>query len=348
MANKQLENRAISLFCENMAMLLGAGISAEEAAGLLAEDSAEGLQQAAAAIQKHLLVQGGTLAEAVETGGFYPLYVSKMLAAGERSGRTVQVLNSLAGYYDAQDRLQARLKSAVLYPLVLLLLMAAILAVLLARVMPVFTGVYASLSGSLTASSYRYIAAGYVFGGAALAVTALLAAGLVACVLLGRTPAGRETLARRAVRLPFTAPLAEQNALCDFLRVLQLYIASGMDEDAAMTAAAGLVTHPALQAKAAACLRQMRERQAGLATALYDQKLLEPLYGRMLVAGARSGNLEQVLARLTGQLWADTQDRIDHAVDSIEPALSAFLTVAVGVTLVSAMLPLVGILGSIA
>ena len=58
MANKQLENRAISLFCENMAMLLGAGISAEEAAGLLAEDSAEGLQQAAAAIQKHLLVQG--------------------------------------------------------------------------------------------------------------------------------------------------------------------------------------------------------------------------------------------------------------------------------------------------
>ena len=268
-----------------------------------------------------------------------------MLAAGERSGRTVQVLNSLAGYYDAQDRLQARLKSAVLYPLVLLLLMAAILAVLLARVMPVFTGVYASLSGSLTASSYRYIAAGYVFGGAALAVTALLAAGLVACVLLGRTPAGRETLARRAVRLPFTAPLAEQNALCDFLRVLQLYIAS---EDAAMTAAAGLVTHPALQAKAAACLRQMRERQAGLATALYDQKLLEPLYGRMLVAGARSGNLEQVLARLTGQLWADTQDRIDRAVDSIEPALSAFLTVAVGVTLVSAMLPLVGILGSIA
>ena len=72
MANKQLENRAISLFCENMAMLLGAGISAEEAAGLLAGDSAEGLQQAAAAIQKHLLVQGGTLAEAVEAGGCVP------------------------------------------------------------------------------------------------------------------------------------------------------------------------------------------------------------------------------------------------------------------------------------
>ena len=263
MANKQLENRAISLFCENMAMLLGAGISAEEAAGLLAEDSAEGLQQAAAAIQKHLLVQGGTLAEAVEAGGFYPPYVSRMLAAGERSGRTVQVLNSLAGYYDAQDRLQARLKSAVLYPLVLLLLMAAILAVLLARVMPVFTGVYASLSGSLTASSYRYIAAGYVFGGAALAVTALLAAGLVACVLLGRTPAGRETLARRAVRLPFTAPLAEQNALCDFLRVLQLYIARAWTRTPPWRPPPGLSpTRPCRQRPRPACARCASARRA--------------------------------------------------------------------------------------
>ena len=91
----------------------------------------------------------------------------------------------------------------------------------------------------------------------------------------------------------------------------------------------------------------MQQEGAGLATALYTQKLLEPLYARLLVAGARSGNLELVLARLSNLLWTDAQARMDQAVDSIEPALSAFLTVAVGITLVSAMLPLVGILGAI-
>ena len=137
-----------------------------------------------------------------------------MLAAGERSGRTVQVLNSLAGYYDAQDRLQARLKSAVLYPLVLLLLMAAILAVLLARVMPVFTGVYASLSGSLTASSYRYIAAGYVFGGAALAVTALLASG-ARRLRAARAHPGRARNACPPGRAPAVhSPLGRAETLC--------------------------------------------------------------------------------------------------------------------------------------
>ena len=161
MASKELDNRALSLFCENMAMLLGAGIGPEEAAGLLCEDSADSLfHDAAQAVQKHLLVQGGTLSDAMAQSGYFPAYASRMLAAGERAGRNTQALNSLAGYYSAQDRLQSRLKSAVFYPLVLLLLMAVILTVLLVRVMPVFTGVYASLSGDLTASSYRYIAVG--------------------------------------------------------------------------------------------------------------------------------------------------------------------------------------------
>lgn len=348
MASKELDNRALSLFCENMAMLLGAGIGPEEAAGLLCEDSADSLfHDAAQAVQKHLLVQGGTLSDAMARSGYFPAYASRMLAAGERAGRNTQALNSLAGYYTAQDRLQSRLKSAVFYPLVLLLLMAVILMVLLARVMPVFTGVYASLSGDLTASSYRYIAVGYVVGGAALAVTVLLALALLGACLAFRSPAGRDRLVRLLGRLPFTAQLVEENALCRFLQVLQIDVASGLDEDAAIEDACALVTHPGLRAKAEACRRQMQQEGAGLATALYTQKLLEPLYARLLVAGARSGNLELALARLSNLLWTDAQARMDQAVDSIEPALSAFLTVAVGITLVSAMLPLVGILGAI-
>lgn len=348
MATRELNNRAISLFCENMAMLLGAGIGPEEAAGLLCEDSADNLfHDAARAVQRHLLVEGGTLSEAMAQSGCFPPYVCRMLASGERAGRSGQALQGLAAYYTAQDQLQARLKSAVLYPMVLLLLMAAILAVLLARVMPVFTGVYASLSGDLTASSYRYIAVGYVAGGAALAVTAVLAAALLASVLAARTPRGRAALLRLLSRLPFTAALVEENALCRFLQVLQIDVASGLDEDAAIADACELVTHPALRAKADACRRQMAQEGTGLATTLYSQKLLEPLYARMLVAGARSGNLEVVLARLNDLIGADAQARLDRAVDSIEPALSAFLTVAVGITLVSAMLPLVGILGAI-
>lgn len=203
MANKQLESLAVSIFCENMAMMLGAGIGAEEAAGLLGEDSTQGeFHDAAKSIQKFLLLQGGTLSEAIAQSGFFPAHVSDMVRVGERAGRTEQTLRSLAAYYAGRSRLEAKLRSAVLYPLVLLVLMTAILAVLLAKVLPEFTGVYISLAGDLTTSSYGYIRVAYAIGWLALAVTALAALALIAAVVAVRTPAGLAALKNLAEHLP--------------------------------------------------------------------------------------------------------------------------------------------------
>ena len=348
MAKKQLESMAVSVFCENMAMMLGAGIGAEEAAGLLSEDSTRGeFHDAAKSIQKFLLLQSGTLSEAISQSGYFPAYVSDMLRVGEGAGRVEQTLRSLAGYYASRSRLEAKLKSAVLYPLILLVLMGAIMGVLLAKVLPVFTGVYVSLAGDLTVSSYSYIRVAYVIGWLALGVTILAALVLIAAVAASRTPKGFAALKHLAERLPGLSGIAEQLSLANFTEVLLIYVASGVDVDSAMEEAGKMVDNRVVAQKVEACRRQMKEKGAGLATAIYEQKLFEPLYGRMLVSGARSGSLEPVLERLTELFAQDARSRIDGAVDRVEPFMSAFLTVTVGVALISTMLPLIGILGSI-
>ncbi len=348
MANKQLESLAISVFCENMAMMLGAGIGAEEAAGLLGEDSTQGsFHDAAKSVQKFLLLQGGTLSEAVAQSGYFPAYVSDMIRVGESAGRIEQTLRSLAGYYASRSRLETKLKSAVLYPLVLLVLMAAILGVLLAKVLPVFAGVYTSLAGDLTSSSYGYIRVAYGISWLALAVTVLVALVLIAATVASRTSKGLDTLKRMAEHLPVLSGIAQQLSLANFTEVLMIYVASGVDVDSAMEAAGKMVDNETVAQKVDACRRQMKEKGVGLATAVYEQKLFEPLYGRMLVSGARSGSLEPVLERLTDLFSQDARMRIDRAVDRVEPFMSAFLTVTVGIALISTMLPLIGILGSI-
>ncbi len=89
------------------------------------------------------------------------------------------------------------------------------------------------------------------------------------------------------------------------------------------------------------------ENGKGLSTAIYEHRVFEPLYGRMLVSGARSGSLDQVLARLSTLFSEDAGHTIDRLINGIEPVLTGFLTVAVGITLISIMLPLIGILGAI-
>nr|WP_317399755.1 type II secretion system F family protein [uncultured Gemmiger sp.] len=348
MANKQLESLAVSIFCENMAMMLGAGIGAEEAAGLLSEDSTQGgFHDAARSIQKFLLLQGGTLSQAIEQCGFFPAHVSDMVRVGESTGRIEQTLRSLAANYANRSRLETKIRSAVFYPMVLLVLMAAILGVLLAKVLPVFTGVYISLAGDLTTSSYAYIRVAYIIGWLALAVTAVVAICLIAAVIAARTPKGLAALKRLAEHLPVLSGIAQQLSLANFTEVLLTYVASGMDVDTAMESAGKMVDNAAVAQRVEACRSEMKEKGVGLATAVYDQKLFEPLYGRMLISGARSGSLEPVLQRLSELFSEDAHARIDQAVDRVESFMSAFLTITVGIALISTMLPLIGILGSI-
>ncbi len=344
---KKLSDLAVGVFCENMAMMLAAGIGPDEAVGLLGRDSDEQgeLNPAARAVAAEL-DKGKVLSAALRDSGWFPAYAADMTAAGEQTGRTEQVLRTLADFYQKQDALERKLKSAVVYPAVLLLLMAVILIVLVARLLPVFFGVYTSLAGNLADSSFGYIRFAGVVGWAALVVTGMIAVALLAGWLAGRTPGGRAFLSRLFEKLPLTAGASRQLAVARFTQVLAIFIASGVDVDTSVTAASGMVENGAVQTRLGA-MRQAMAGGKGLATAIYDCGLYEPLYGRMLLSGARSGQAEQVLARLAAIFSEEADRRLDTLMDTIEPLLSGFLTVAVGVTLLSVMLPLVGILGAI-
>ena len=94
-------------------------------------------------------------------------------------------------------------------------------------------------------------------------------------------------------------------------------------------------------------MRSMEEGHS-IAQAAYDEELFEPVYGRMLLAGERSGNMENVLERLAGLLEENCTNLVDRLVGVIDPLLSGILMVTVGLSLLSVMLPLIGMMNSVA
>ena len=90
------------------------------------------------------------------------------------------------------------------------------------------------------------------------------------------------------------------------------------------------------------------ENPRSLAQAIVEHEIVEPVYGRMLLMGTRAGSVDEVLGHLAQVFFDDANMQIDAAVDRVEPTLAAFLTIAVGATLIAVMLPLIGIMGSIA
>ena len=345
---KKLDYLGVSAFCESMAMMVQAGIQTDEAVSLLQSEKTHsgGVLEEGLAVMKEQIDQGQGLAEAMKASGIFPGYALQMVEAGEHSGRLEDILFRLASYYADQKTISEKLRNAVTYPAAMLVLIIAVLAVMLVMVLPAFTDVYNNLTGSLAASSYSYVRWAYGFCWFALILMLILAAGLVAGLLLwnnGRRKEIESLLGRNRL----CASILESMGMFRFTSALATFLASGEMQDEAVLNSLPMTDYAPVEEKLKRCVLRMEEGHS-IAQAAYDEELFEPVYGRMLLAGERSGNMERVLTRLTGLLEENCGNLVERLVGVIDPLLSGVLMFTVGLSLLSVMLPLIGMMNAIA
>ena len=346
MSRKQLDELGVSAFFESMAMMIQSGIQPDEAVSLLQSESKDGgiLKQGLSEM-KALLDQGSSLTQAMTGAGIFPDYAVRMVSAGESTGRLENVLFRLARYYAGQKNISDKLRSAVTYPASMLVLIIAVLSIMLAIVLPAFRAVYDRLTGSLAASSYAYIRWAGVFCTVALIVMAVLALALLIGLLLWKS--GKRGGVLRVLNVfPHCRSILQTSALYRFTSAVGNYLASGEMQDEAVAASIPVADSPELEEKLRAISSRMEEGHS-LAQAAYDEELFEPVYGRMLLAGERSGSLEHVLERLTQLLEDSVGHQVDRLVEIVSPVLSGVLMITIGLTLISVMLPLIGMMNAI-
>lgn len=350
MAEKLLESSAISAFCDSVATMLSAGIQTEEAVHMLAEKREQSHFKTVCDKVYTGLISGSGLAGAMEATGAFPPYAVEMVRIGESSGRTERVLRSLGRYYDSENRIFTKLRNSVGYPAALLCIMSCILAFTVFFILPTFTSAYANISGSLTAGSFSMVGASAVIGWIALIVVLVAAVAAVAVAALTHTESGRIRVVKMFEKFPVTRRAMYQLAISRFTSALSAFVASGVQDSTAMERAAATVDHAGLAAKLERAHQSMLDlnNPRSLAQAITENDIYEPIYGRMLTVGIHSGSTDEVLGRLADIFFDDATAQLDAVVDSVEPALAAFLTIAVGATLIAVMLPLIGIMGSIA
>lgn len=349
MARNMLESSAISAFCGSIATMLSAGIQTEEAALMLAENRERSrFQEVCRNIYDHL-IDGDSFAGAMDKSGGFPRYAVDMVRTGERSGHLEQVLRNLEIYYDEEDRMFTKLRSSVGYPAALLVIMAVILFFTVTMILPVFAGVYENMAGSLAGGSFMSANVSFIIGTIALVVTVVCAVATLFLTFSTRSESGRHRVLHLLERFPLTKSAMKQLALARFTAALATLVSSGITSEEAMARAIETVDHAQLKKQLVMAADTMIDidNPKSLAQALGSSEVFEPLYARMLNVGMRSGSTDEVLAQLSTTFFDDAVAQIDRTLDHVEPLTAAMLTVAVGLTLIAVMLPLIGIMSSI-
>lgn len=335
---KLLGNLEIAAFCEQVAMVISAGIPAYEGISILMADAADKETEELLRKIYEPLEIGSTFHDALAESEAFPQYVLDMVEIGELSGKLEDVLHSLNLYYEREESIKSSIKSAVTYPLVMIGIMVTVVLVLVAKVLPVFNQIYTELGSGLTGFPLimmHFSNALNTYAPIVLAVIILLAIGLF---FYTKTNSFRMFIQRQKLSL--------STASSRFANCMTMAISSGLNTSQGLDLAERLVDNPYMKARIIKC-KEMVEEGFSFSDAILATKIFTKTYATLLNIGFRTGSLEKVMDKIYQEYEDNIDYEINRFVSRLEPALVIALSVIIGFILLSFLLPLIGIMASI-
>lgn len=325
-----------------LSLLLHAGVGTGDALYLLGEDSPHKKLLSAMADE----VDGGAaLASAMRGSAAFPTYACGLVEVGERTGRTEEALAALSRYYEDRVRMDRRVRSALLYPAVMLALMLVVIGVLLVKVLPIFDDVYASLGTRLTGVAAGLLTMGRWLEGALPVFWAVLAALVLIGFLFTAVGPLRRSLVSFWQRGHGDRGVSRKLNNARLAQAMAMGMASGLPLEEALGLSAGLVEGGAKR-RCEDCRKRLDNGEA-LSAALKASGLLPASQSRLLELGQRGGAGDASMEKIARDLSEEGEAALDAAVSRVEPALVLLCSVLVGLILLSVMLPLMHIMSAI-
>ena len=318
---RRLGAAALALLTRQLATLLAAGLTIEQALNAAIEQAErEGERQLLAGVRGDVLA-GQPLARALShhPAAFPEVYLT-LVEAGERSGRLAEVLGRLADYTEDRERLRGQVALAFIYPALVTIVAVSVVIGLLVYVVPQVVQVFQNTSQTLPFLTRALIGLSdflRVYGG--FVVIALVGAGVAARVALG-VPATRERWHRTLLRLPVIGPLYRGLNSARLSSTLAILVGSRVPLLTALRAGAGVVSNLPLRRALSEAAARVQEG-ASLSRALGVSRLFPPLMVHMIASGEASGRLGEMLERTAVQQARELERRIAAFVALLEPLL---------------------------
>lgn len=341
---RKLNSEEVYTITSSLAILLQAGIPLQEGFSVLMEE-ADGAYKETLTSLHIAMEQGSSLHEAMDLEKAFPQYAIDMCQVGETTGCLDQVMEALSKYYQREMNMKDQLKTAIMYPFMLLMMMFLVVAVLVFKVLPIFQNVLQSLGGNLSDFALTFMQIGKRL--AQIGFLALFLFLLVIAIswLRQRKQQNGDGITYLISHSFLTRKLYYGLSMAQITYVFSLFLSSGVDIMQAFAYLEQMQLHPQLSRSIEHGKRCILEG-ANFAQAMRDAKFYKGMDASMLEVGYRSGKQDQVMRQLADRYEQRVEQSIVAFLNIIEPSIVAVLSILVGMILLSVMLPLMGIMSS--
>ncbi|MFO8013907.1 MAG: type II secretion system F family protein [Phycisphaerae bacterium] len=331
---------SVEAFNRELANLLAAGVSLSRALSILAREASQpAARKQWAAI--HDDVAGGTsLSDAMSRfpRSFPPVNVA-MVRAGETGGFLDVVLEQIANFRSRERDLLGRVRSALIYPVILAVLASGVLVFLLTYFIPKFSEIFADFGERLPALTRAVVAASEVITDYGL----LLLGGLVLVAIVAQrflaSPGGRLAAERALLAAPLLGRVLARFALVRFCRMLGTLLEAGVPLVTSLKVAREAIGNQTLAAAVGGSIEQVQQGKALARSLAASPRLFPASVVEMIAVAEESGRLDQELTRLAGIYEGELDRRLRTLVALAEPALLFVMAAVVGTIVISMLLP---------
>lgn len=334
---RAINHDLLSVFTRQMAVLLGAGLTADAALEAVQGSAGAARIERLAAEARAGLLQGEAMADALaRSGGALPPWYAAAVRAGEQSGDLDAVFDTLAEHLETNAGERAAITSALVYPAFVTVVAIVVCAILMTTVAPEIIGMFEASGQPLPPLTLTVMAIVDFIRDHWIGLLIALAAVIAAIVTINRTPSLRDRRDTFLLRLPLIGRFMRMAAAAQYLRTLAVVINSRLPLTEALRFAAGVVEVSRFRATAEDSGEALR-RGESLSTALERLPFLHPVVRQLVQAGEASARLGPMTERaaVLAESWLRTERKRLSVI--IEP-VSMIIVGAMVLTIILAIL----------
>lgn len=340
----QVKPREVVIFSRQLATLLQSGITLLPALDLLRTQVASGGQfRRVLGVISADLGAGNFFSQALSRHPrvFNEIYVPT-IAVGERTGRLETVLRQLADYYEKQGVLAKKLRGALTYPFMILILGGVVTVVLTKVALPPLVKMFEALSVNLPLPTRILIGFTNLVNNHGLLILIVLLVISAGALWYFRQPSGRRMWNRLKFTAPFIGPPTHMSEVARFSRTMSLLVAAGLPLQEIMALMPTTTTNSMMRDS----LNRLRQRLMlgqGLSGPMSQDEVFPPLLVQMTKVGEESNSLDFTMGVVADFYEATAEEKMTALVGFLQPALTMGMSIIVAFIALSVIMPMYSI-----
>jgi general secretion pathway protein F len=336
----KLNTRELCMVTRQLASLVKSGLPLDEALHACAKQTQKTKVKRVILQVRTKVLEGFSLAQALgdNPAAFDDMYRA-LVRAGEGSGYLSQVLERLAEYTQSSQVLKQRIKMAMIYPAVMLIVSLGVIISMMVFVVPELTGIFTQNKTELPALTKGLIALSNFFINYGLYLLVAIVAVVIGCKQYLRSEKNKRKWDEVKLKLPVIGELIQQINSSRFAATLSLLSASGVPLLQSLSIASQVMTNKILQEACEQVSNTVREG-VSLSRALEQAKYFPPLLIQLVASGETNGTLPQQLDNAARDQERDLEMMLGVAMSLMEPATIVFMGGVVGLIVMAVLTPI--------